>query len=61
MTDFKTIRARAARRKGGEAVLATLLPAVPPQAALADIADDRILSEMAKRVFSAGFVWSVIE
>ncbi|WP_439574443.1 DNA-3-methyladenine glycosylase I [Phreatobacter sp.] len=61
MTDFKAIRARAARRKGGEAALASLLPAVPPQAALADISDDRILSEMAKRIFSAGFVWSVIE
>lgn len=61
MTGFGAIRARAAKRKGGEAVLATLLPPVAPQAALAAIPDDRILSEMAKRVFSAGFVWSVIE
>lgn len=61
MMDFTAIRARAASRKGGEAVLATLLPTVAPRAALAGIPDDRILSEMAKRVFSAGFVWSVIE
>jgi len=61
MTDFKTIRARAAKRKGGEAALASLLPPVPDRAVLAAITDDRVLAEMAKRVFSAGFVWSVIE
>ena len=61
MITFKTIRARAAKRKGGEAVLASLLPKVPPQKALARVTDDRALAEMAKRIFSAGFVWSVIE
>ena len=61
MTDFKTIRARAAQRKGGEAALASLLPPVPDRAALAAVTDDRVLAEMTKRVFSAGFVWSVIE
>lgn len=61
MTDFSTIRARAARRKGGEAVLESLLPPVPSQAALADVPDDRILAEMAKRIFCSGFVWSVID
>ncbi len=61
MTDFKTIRARAAKRKGGEAALASLLPPVPDRAVLAAVTDDRVLAEMAKRVFSAGFVWSVIE
>jgi 3-methyladenine DNA glycosylase Tag len=61
MHDFATIRARAARRKGGEAVLATLLGPAPDNAALAGIADDRILSTMAERVFAAGFVWRVIE
>src|SRR6202035_779937 len=45
---FKTIRARAEKRKGG------------PKA-LEKISDDCILSEMTKRVFSAGFAWSVIE
>ncbi|HWE16878.1 MAG TPA: DNA-3-methyladenine glycosylase I [Hyphomicrobiaceae bacterium] len=61
MTSFKTIRARAAKRKGGEAALAALLPKVANGKALARLGDDRVLAEMTKRVFSAGFVWSVIE
>lgn len=61
MTNFAKIRARAAERKGGEAVLSSLLGPAPDNAALADIADDRILSTMAERVFAAGFVWRVIE
>lgn len=61
MIAFKTIRARAAKRKGGEAALASLLPKVTSEKALAKLGDDRVLSEMAKRIFSAGFVWSVIE
>jgi 3-methyladenine DNA glycosylase Tag len=61
MTPFETIRARAARRKGSEAVLASLLPAVPARSALATMADDRVLAEMTKRIFCAGFVWGVIE
>jgi len=58
---FKRIHERAARRKGGEKVLATLLPKKRDNKALARLADDRVLSEMARRVFSAGFVWSVID
>lgn len=61
MKRFEEIRARAARRKGGEDVLATLLPAAPDNAALAAVPDHRILSVMVARVFSAGFVWRVIE
>jgi len=61
MLAYKTIRARAAKRKGGESALASLLPKVPPQKTLAHVTDDRVLAEMAKRIFSAGFVWSVIE
>jgi 3-methyladenine DNA glycosylase Tag len=61
MPDFETIRARAAKRKGGEDVLASLLGAAPDNARLASVPDDRILSTMAERVFAAGFVWSVIE
>ena len=61
MTPFKTIRTRAAKRKGGEAALASLLPKVAAPKALARLGDDSALAEMAKRVFSAGFVWSVIE
>ena len=61
MTPFKTIRARAEKRKGGPKALARLLPPKPDLKALARLGDDRILAEMTKRVFSAGFAWSVIE
>lgn len=61
MTSFKKIRERAAKRKGGEAVLDSLLGAKPDNAKVAKVPDDRILSTMAERIFSAGFVWSVIE
>ena len=58
---FKSIQARAAKRKGGEKVLASLLPKKPNNKALAKLPDDRALSEIACRVFCAGFVWRVIE
>ena len=61
MTSFKTIRARAEKRKGGAEALKRLLPPRPRPEALRDIADDRALAEMTKRVFSAGFAWRVIE
>lgn len=61
MPSFKTIRARAAKRKGGAAVLAKMLPKPVSAKALARITDDRILSDMAKRIFSAGFAWTVIK
>ena len=61
MIPFKTIRARAAKRKGGDAALAALLPKLPGPKALLSLRDDRVLADMAKRIFSAGFVWSVIE
>jgi 3-methyladenine DNA glycosylase Tag len=58
---FKTIRARAEKRKGGPRALARLLPPKPDSKVLAKIGDDRVLAEMTKRVFCAGFAWSVIE
>lgn len=61
MTTFKTIRARAEKRKGGAKALAALLPPKPSLAAVGRLNDDRVLAEMTKRVFSAGFAWSVIE
>lgn len=61
MLAFQKIRERAARRKGGDAVLDSLLGPAPDNAALAKVPDDRILSTMAERVFAAGFVWRVIE
>ena len=61
MLSFAKIRARAADRKGGEAALHSLLAPVPSAAVLAALPDDRILAEMARRIFSSGFAWSVIE
>lgn len=61
MSTFDAIHARATERKGGKAVLATLLPEAADNSRLTAVSDDRVLSTMAKRVFSAGFVWSVIE
>jgi 3-methyladenine DNA glycosylase Tag len=60
-TSFKTIRARAEKRKGGPKALQELLPAKPDPKTLAKIGDDRVLAEMTRRVFCAGFAWSVIE
>ena len=61
MLSFAKIRARAASRKGGEDALQRLLGTVPTSAQLAAVSDDRVLAEMAKRIFSSGFAWSVIE
>ncbi len=61
MISFEAIHTRAERRKGGAAALKCLLPPTPDPRALAALPDDHILAEMAKRVFSAGFAWSVIE
>lgn len=58
---FRTILARAEKRKGGPGGLKKLLPAKPNVKALEKLGDDRILAEMSRRVFSAGFAWSVIE
>jgi 3-methyladenine DNA glycosylase Tag len=60
MQDFSHIRARAAERKGGEDVLVSLLPRVATQAELAAVPDDRILAAMTRRIFCAGFAWTVI-
>jgi 3-methyladenine DNA glycosylase Tag len=61
LTAFKTIRARAEKRKGGAEALARLLPPKPDPKALSKLHDDRVLSEMTRRIFSAGFAWSVID
>ena len=58
---FKTIRARAEKRKGGAKALNKLLPPTPNPKALAKLGDDRVLAEITRRVFCAGFAWSVIE
>ncbi|TAI65461.1 DNA-3-methyladenine glycosylase I [Bradyrhizobium sp. Leo170] len=61
MTSFRAIRARAEKRKGGAKALEKLLPPAPNAKSLAKLKDDRVLAEMTKRVFCAGFAWSVID
>lgn len=58
---FTRIWQDAAAKKGGEAVLEALLPQPKTAAQLAQIPDDRWLSDMSKRLFQAGFVWKVVE
>lgn len=58
---FDTIRARAESRKGGARGLKALLPPIRDRKEIAALPDDRILAEMTRRVFSAGFAWSVID
>jgi len=60
LTSFKAIRARAEKRKGGPKALVQMLPPIPDSKSLIKLRDDRVLAEMAKRVFCAGFVWKVI-
>jgi len=61
VTSFKAIRARAEKRKGGPNALDELLPPIPDAKRLGKLADDRVLAEMTRRVFCAGFAWSVID
>ena len=61
MHAFKTIKDRAAKRKGGEAALKKLLPTPKKPGALRRIPDDRWLAEMTRRVFQAGFNWKVVD
>lgn len=60
MQKFSTIQKRAEERKGGKAILASLMPAVITDKQLLAISDDRFLSEMSRCLFQAGFVWRVV-
>lgn len=59
MKTFSEIKELALARKGAEELEAQMSdePATP----LADLTDERFLSEFSKRVFQAGFNWSVVE
>ncbi len=61
MPSFAKIEARAAKRKGGQKALDTLLPKAKSALSLAKTGDDRWLAAMAQGIFSAGFVWKVVE
>ncbi|MBN7768745.1 DNA-3-methyladenine glycosylase I [Marinobacter daepoensis] len=58
---FNTFYQQALARKGGEKVLASMLPTVPDRHRLTEMGDDRYLSEITRCIFKAGFVWRVIE
>lgn len=59
--NFTPIYERALRRNGSEASLENRLADPLPIEQVAQVGDDRFLSNMAKVVFQAGFVWRVIE
>lgn len=58
---FESFYEQALARKGGEQALKSLLPPVVEKHRLAEISDDRYLSEITRCIFKAGFVWRVIE
>ncbi|MBL6664362.1 MAG: DNA-3-methyladenine glycosylase I [Rickettsiales bacterium] len=57
---FKKIYKMAAKRKGGEDVLLSMLPGILTKKELERIPDDRFLAAMCRVVNQAGFNWSVI-
>lgn len=61
MHSFAVILARAEQRKGGPEMLGALLPQPTANEDLKNIPDDRILAEMARRIFCSGFSWQVVE
>lgn len=63
MTPFDALFALAAERKGGRAALEALLAETPSRSAaeIAATPDDRILAEMTRRIFYAGFSSKVID
>lgn len=61
MPSFESFRKRAVERAGGEAALAGMLPAPANERELRDRGDDRYLSLMSLRVFSAGLKHSMVE
>lgn len=61
MRSFEELFDLAAARKGGAMALEASLATPATAEALAAIPDDRWLSDMSKRVFQAGFNWSVVE
>jgi 3-methyladenine DNA glycosylase Tag len=61
MKKFSTFWKAAAKRKGGEEALAGMLPTPITARSLARKKDDRLLSQAAQHVMSAGFAWKVVE
>jgi 3-methyladenine DNA glycosylase Tag len=58
---FQAILERAVGHKGSLEAVEALLPEVRSGAEIARLGDDRLLAEMTKGIFQAGFSWTVIE
>lgn len=61
MKEFAKIYATAVERKGGEENLNMILPVPKTPRQLKNLADDRYLSEMSRRVFRAGLKHSMVD
>ncbi len=61
MKDFDEIYLRAAKRKGGDALLKALLPPVKTLQQVSMLTDDRVLAIMTQCIFQAGFRWKVVD
>ncbi len=61
MEPFDKLYTRAVERKGGEQVLSNLISKPLNAEQLCKITNDRVLSEVTKKIFQSGFVWSVVE
>jgi 3-methyladenine DNA glycosylase Tag len=61
MRNFEEIYAIAAKNKGGNNALESLLDKPLPQHEVASVTNDRWLSSMARSLFEAGFNWKVID
>ena len=61
MRSFNEIYQIAAERHGGEKALEEKLSAPLNASEIAALRDDRLLAQMAKCVFQAGFNWKVVE
>lgn len=57
---FGAIYQRVCERKGGEAMVESMLSAPLSKRALAKVPDHRFLAEFTKKVFQSGFVWRVV-
>ncbi|MCP5086971.1 MAG: 3-methyladenine DNA glycosylase [Rhodobacteraceae bacterium] len=61
MKSFASIREAAEARKGGVGALSAILDDYSYARDISKLSDDRVLSELSKRVFQAGFNWKVVE
>jgi len=61
METFDKLYTRASERKGGELALSSLMGKPLNDVELCQVTNDRVLSEMTKKIFQSGFVWSVVE